>query len=150
MSLQDRITALYEGVEDDPDYLTAAFVIDITEEICRRMDEAGLTQREVARRLGTSQAYIAKVLNNNPNMTVRSLIALADAVGLKLDGVRLVDKKTGWLYAETGSRQLARWSGASYLAGNTKTAVFSDADYTTVEPLPVEREYPDERIADAA
>lgn len=91
---------------EDPGYLAAGFMRQLVDEVCRRMDDLHLTQRELAARMGTSQAYVAKVLNHHPNMTVKSLMQLATALELQVDGISLVDKRTGRLFADTGEHRV--------------------------------------------
>jgi predicted transcriptional regulator len=47
-------------------------VIDVLEHICERMEELGVTRAELARRLGTSPAYVTQVLRGT-NITLRTL-----------------------------------------------------------------------------
>jgi len=85
----------YEQVHgEEPEYRAAGLVQWLMDQISRRMAELGMTQRDVAARMGTSQAYIAKVLNHHPNLSLSSIFRLADAVGLVVEGFRLVDKQT--------------------------------------------------------
>ena len=54
--------------------------IDFTEEICKRMDELGITRKELAERMGSSQAYVTKVLRGNANFTIESMVKIAKAL----------------------------------------------------------------------
>ena len=51
------------------------------------MQEQGITQRELARRLGRSEPWISRVLNGRENTTLKTVAELAWALGLR---VRLV------------------------------------------------------------
>ena len=84
---------------EEPEYRAAGLVQWLMDQISRRMAELGMTQRDVAARMGTSQAYIAKVLNHHPNLSLSSIFRLADAVGLVVEGFRLVDKRTREAFA---------------------------------------------------
>ena len=46
------------------------------------MQEQGVSRSELAERLDVSRAYITKVLNGHGNMTLRTLVRLALALGL--------------------------------------------------------------------
>lgn len=48
-------------------------------------DELGLTQRELAARVGVSQQQIAKLENPDANPTLGTLEKVAEALGLRLD-----------------------------------------------------------------
>lgn len=51
----------------------------------RRQNEAGLTQKEVARLLGTDEALISKRLKGEANLTLDTLCDLARSMGARLD-----------------------------------------------------------------
>lgn len=72
---------VYREAERHDDYWVAGLVHDFTEALSRRMEEQGLSRAELARRLGTSQAYVTKVLRGNVNFTLATLVKLARAVG---------------------------------------------------------------------
>lgn len=50
------------------------------EAISRRMDEVGMQRATLAKKLGTSPAYVSMVLNGNQNMTIRTLERIATAL----------------------------------------------------------------------
>lgn len=56
----------------------------LVEELYRARHEAGLTQQEVADRLGTQQAYVAALENGRKNITFATLIRYAAACGKKV------------------------------------------------------------------
>lgn len=56
----------------------------LVEELYRARHEAGLTQQEVADRLGTKQAYVAALENGRKNITFATLIKYAAACGKKV------------------------------------------------------------------
>ncbi|MDW7709792.1 MAG: helix-turn-helix domain-containing protein [Deferrisomatales bacterium] len=59
-------------------------VLDFTEEIYERMEALGLTKSELAERLGTSPAYVTKILGGEANFTLRTMARLAHALGAGL------------------------------------------------------------------
>ena len=71
---------LYREAEKHDDYWVAGLIHDFTEALARRMEEQGVSRAELARRLGTSQAYVTKVLRGNVNFTLATLVKLARAV----------------------------------------------------------------------
>jgi transcriptional regulator with XRE-family HTH domain len=91
-----------EELQDDVDFLTEEAALHLVSEIRRVMEEAGVTQAELARRIGKSRAYVSRVLNYNPNMTLRSLVVLAHALEAKWEPPRLVGKRSG---ARAGQRR---------------------------------------------
>jgi len=67
---------------DDPDYVLEGIVLDLTDRIALAMQEQGVSRAELAERLGVSRAYITKLLGGNTNMTLRTLVRLALALGM--------------------------------------------------------------------
>lgn len=74
----------FERAENDPAYWVEGAILDFTEELCRVMKEKKISRVELARRLGTSPAYITKVLRGNANFTLASMVKLSRALGSEL------------------------------------------------------------------
>lgn len=62
------------------DYQTELSIIDLNEKIIAKMAEKKVSRVELAKRLGVSKAFITKLLNGNPNMTIKTINALALAL----------------------------------------------------------------------
>ncbi len=75
---------LYEELERDPAYWADRAVLDFTDELARLMDEQQVSRAELARRIGSSQAYVTKALNSRANFTIASMTKLALALGSEL------------------------------------------------------------------
>ena len=65
-------------------YWTERAVLEFTEELVRIMNEAGVSRAELARRIGSSQAYVTKVLSGNANFTVATMTKLVRAFDSEL------------------------------------------------------------------
>ena len=52
-------------------------ILDITEEVCRAMEEKGIGRAELAEKMGVSRAFISKLLNGTPNLTIKTLMKIA-------------------------------------------------------------------------
>jgi len=82
-------------------------------ELGERMSRCGINRAELARRLGTSQAYITKVLGGNVNFTIETMVKLA----LALEGalhLHISDKEaltTRWRVEPTTSGATVFQSG---------------------------------------
>lgn len=63
--------------------------LDITGEIYGRMEALGLTKSQLAERLGTSPAYVTKILGGEANFTLKTMARLARALDARLS-VRMV------------------------------------------------------------
>jgi transcriptional regulator with XRE-family HTH domain len=82
---QPSFKRLFEEAEQRPEFWEEGAILDFTEALWDAMEERGVTRSELARRLGTSQAYITRVLSGHANLTLKSMSKLAVALGLQLD-----------------------------------------------------------------
>ena len=67
-------------------------VLSIGIELAKQRKRAGLTQAELAKKIGTSTPQLSRTERRPENVNMRTLIRYAEAVGMNLD-VRLVAKK---------------------------------------------------------
>jgi transcriptional regulator with XRE-family HTH domain len=95
---------LYQEAERHDDYWVARIVHDFTEAVTRRMEERGVSRAELARRLGTSQAYVTKVFRGNVNFTLATLVKLARATGAEVRIELSEPASRAAKAAESGSR----------------------------------------------
>lgn len=65
-------------------YWVARAISTFTEEFHKLAEQGKISRAELARRLGTSPAYITKILRGNVNFTVETMVRLARAVGGRL------------------------------------------------------------------
>jgi len=75
---------LWEAAERDPRFHKELAILEFTEELSRVMRAAGVTRTELGRRIGSSQAYISRVLNGGANFTLGSMTKLALGLGVEL------------------------------------------------------------------
>jgi DNA-binding phage protein len=66
-------------------------VLNIGVQLAHRRKLKGLTQAQVAERIGTSTPQLSRTERRPENVTMRTLMRYADAVGMNLD-IRLVEK----------------------------------------------------------
>lgn len=89
MTLAEQLAQALESAEGDVDYWKDIAITDFTRELHARMRELGITQGELARRMGTSRPYITKLLAGS-NFTLETMVKLAmglDAVvRVRLEG----------------------------------------------------------------
>jgi len=93
------------GVEADPAFRTELAILDVAAEIDAALARSGLSRAELARRLGTSRAYVTKILRGNANFTLDSLVRISDALGGELR-LRIVPRGTTRSWTEV-SRPVA-------------------------------------------
>jgi transcriptional regulator with XRE-family HTH domain len=97
MADMDRYRKMFQEAETSVDYWAAEPVLDFTRDLCRLMEEKKMSRAELARRIGTSRAYITKLLGGSANFTLTTMVKLAMA----LDGavrIHISDKRavTHW------------------------------------------------------
>lgn len=74
-----------EAARNTFEYRLEKTLLEVAEEVCQLIESQGLTRSELAQRLAVTPAYITKLLNGNPNLTIESLLKLSDALGQTLD-----------------------------------------------------------------
>jgi len=81
-------TDLFERLEAHaakaPERGLQTLLIELVREIEDAMQAQGLTRAEVARRAGVKREYISRILNNPQNVTVATLVRVANAVSGQL------------------------------------------------------------------
>lgn len=77
-ALMARVAATPEG---QAEHVVVAFLAQVN----ARMQVQGMSNAELARRMGTSSAYITRLFRGNANLSVQTMIKLAQAVGATLE-----------------------------------------------------------------
>lgn len=67
------------------DFRLESILIEVAENLALFMKEQNLTRSQLADRLGVSPPYITKILNGNPNLTIKTMLKLADALNQDLE-----------------------------------------------------------------
>ncbi len=70
--------------DNDPNYWAEGLKLDFAEEVGRLMEEQKVSRAELARRLGTSPAYVTKILHWTANLTLTSMSKIALAFGSRV------------------------------------------------------------------
>ena len=79
--LQDWI----DEFQGDPDYEFTKVAIAVGEQIVARMEQQGMTQADLARKMGVSRARISQILRGNDNLTLKSIVAVAIGLDCRVD-----------------------------------------------------------------
>ncbi len=107
---------LTEKLESDPEYWVESMRLDFVEEVERMMAENGVTRAELARRMGSSPAYVTQMFRGlfNPTLLTLAKVALAlDAqVELKLARRRAVSGKRAVLTRPPRHESLREFAAA--------------------------------------
>lgn len=67
-TLTEKLTKTAEGMRL---YQQERAILEVTEFVCRLMDDQGVSRPELARRLGRTKGYIDRFLDGRVGMTVR-------------------------------------------------------------------------------
>lgn len=70
----------FEEARKHLDFWVEGAILEVTEELYRKMEELGLTKSELARRVGTSPAYVTKVFRGDANFTLKTIVKFARAL----------------------------------------------------------------------
>lgn len=103
MNLDDM--TVEQRAEFDLAYAQESLIWSVTEEVCRVMNEAGVSRTELAQRAGTSVSHISQLLDGTRNMTLRTAATLAHALGQQV-AIEL-RRDPAWVVAEDGGTAAA-------------------------------------------
>jgi transcriptional regulator with XRE-family HTH domain len=78
MATEERHNEL--RLDEQAMYWREGAITEFTEDVCRLMAENGISRAELARTLGTSRAYISKLLGGNANFSLATMARVATAV----------------------------------------------------------------------
>jgi len=70
--------------EQDPRYWAEGLKLEFAEQVGRLLEEQKMSRAELARRLGTSPAYVTKILHWTANLTLESMAKIALALDARV------------------------------------------------------------------
>lgn len=76
---------LIDSYKDDVEFQIEEFILEFTEKIAAKMEASNINRTELAGRLGVSKAFITKLLNGNPNLTIKTMMSIASALNCDLN-----------------------------------------------------------------
>lgn len=85
--MKQRLTALKaaaDAARKTDAYRAEGASIRFTEDLVARMKASGITRTALAEKIGTSPAYITKILRGDTNFTLDSMVKIAHALGCEL------------------------------------------------------------------
>jgi transcriptional regulator with XRE-family HTH domain len=71
---------LLEAIRESVEYWQSLVSLEVQGDVQRLMKDVAMSQAELAERIGSSEAYVSKILNANTNFTIQTLIKLARAL----------------------------------------------------------------------
>lgn len=85
MEYGSRYESAFKDAVKSPEYWLEDVRISFLDAILKAMETKRVTRKELAERLGKSQAYVSRTLNAGAlNFTVKTMVNLSLALGLKL------------------------------------------------------------------
>ena len=81
LTSMERFRQFAREAESSVDYWASGPITDFIEDVWRLMEEQKVSRAELARRLGTSRAYVTKLLGGNANFTLQTMAKVAMALG---------------------------------------------------------------------
>ena len=73
-----------KGFDTDPKYWAEGLKLDFAEEVGRLMEERNMSRADLARKLGTSPAYVTRILRWTANLTLESMAKIALALDARV------------------------------------------------------------------
>ncbi len=72
------------SVENTPEFLLEVVKLTFAEELSRLLEEQGVSRRQLAERLGTSRAYVTRILRTDYNLTAETMVKVALALDARV------------------------------------------------------------------
>lgn len=86
------------SIENTPEFLLEEVKLAFAEELSRLLEEQGISRRQLAERLGTSRAYVTRILRTDYNLTAETMVKVARAldarVSLRLQPAKALPQRT--------------------------------------------------------
>lgn len=67
--------------KESPTYWADLFTLELTEDIWKIMKNKRVSQKRLSSLLGTSEAYVSRILNGDENLSIKSITKLSLALG---------------------------------------------------------------------
>ena len=98
MADRPGVRDLFAEAEQHADFWQELAIMDFTDSVVDLMEDQNVSRAELARRLGTSRAYITRLLGGNTNFTLMTMVRVALALDSRVR-VHLAQKgfQTKWL-----------------------------------------------------
>ena len=90
--LRNKWEKFSKKIENTIEYKIESIAFDIAVQLYKQMEKLGINKKELAEKLGVSKSYITQLLKGKSNMTIETLIKVAEALNLNLQ-IKLVPKK---------------------------------------------------------
>lgn len=112
MSKYNSFSELWADFENDEAFLVEKNILEFTMQLHQLMTKKGITNKELAEKIGTSQAYITKVFKGKANFTIATMTKLSKAIGgrVTIHVTREEEQNPRWFRAIDGKKKISpRW-----------------------------------------
>src|SRR5688500_20369004 len=92
-----RFADLLQSAEQSDRFQIDGLKVEISEQIYLAMNQQGISNADLARRLGKSRAYVTKLLRGTTNCTLESLVRIGRALSneVEINLVRSEERRVG-------------------------------------------------------
>jgi len=103
-------------------YETERVILNVNEQIHDNMRKRAVTRVDLASDLGVSKSYVSRTLNGTPNMTIRTLVSIANVLGCRItvtftpQGARVAERPNVCELGEFLRQRQIRADGAAMFA----------------------------------
>jgi len=73
------------SIENTTEFLVEVLKLTFAEELCRLLEEKGMTHAQLAEKLGTSRAYVTRILRTDYNLTAETMVKVARALDARVE-----------------------------------------------------------------
>ncbi len=80
---------------EGPEYLLTGYQNEIFRQLSAYMEKHQMSQKDLAEKLGVSNAYVSQILNGNFNFTLKKLIELGLFIG-KVPNIEFLEQHEFW------------------------------------------------------
>ena len=84
IKLSKNLSSFVESAKSDDFYWVEKIKLDFAIELDRCRRDLNMTASEFAKELGVSRAYMSKLFRGDVNLTIKSMVKLARAVGARI------------------------------------------------------------------
>lgn len=71
--------------ENDPAFIADGVLLKVANDIYQALEQQNLNQKDLANRLGCSNAYISKLLDGSQNLTLKKMVEIALALNCEFE-----------------------------------------------------------------
>ncbi|MDZ4169752.1 MAG: helix-turn-helix domain-containing protein [Coriobacteriia bacterium] len=116
-NLFDELNDLLSDQKAQAEYKHELAISAFTNQLARFMDQQGVSQSELARRLGVSRARVSQLMQHTSSPTLRTMVEVANALGCDVNpGLAPCGFRPVGLYVADGGKTLATYSTTRQLS----------------------------------